>query len=349
MNKYNMHKRSNAVKVILFLAVLAVFIFMAILYMNRGKETNGRDVTVITPHAGTNPDGNASENTGNGEDAITPTAAPSKEPALVPTLTPSPTPTPAPTPFPRDMEALKKELEDYISQQPAKYGMYFINLVTGDEFGINDKDEFVAASTTKLPMNLLLYKKIAAGEIDPESTLKYLEEDFEPGSGIIQKSEYGTEYTVRETARLSIVYSDNCAINMIIRLLGIDNIRNYMQELGGTIYYGRRHRSCPYDIALYTKELYRFYLESPEIAGILMEDLQNTVFNDRINRYLPEDVKVAHKIGSFESLGVFNDVGIVFADEPYVLAVMSDGAEYGAACDVIGEISKRIYYYLKHE
>ncbi|HAA26097.1 MAG TPA: serine hydrolase [Ruminiclostridium sp.] len=346
MIKSNRHKKSNTVKIILFSVILAALAFVAILQMNDRTETDGRDVTVITPPEGTNPNGDASEHMENEADAVTPTGMLQKEPTQIPTQTPSPTP--APTPFPRDMEALKKEIEEYISQQSAKYGMYFINLVNGDEFGINDKDEFVAASTTKLPMNLLLYKKIASGEIDPESTLIYLEEDFEPGSGIIQKSEYGTEYTVRETARLSIVYSDNCAINMIIRLLGIDNIRNYMQELGGTIYYGRRHRSCPYDIALYTKELYRFYIESPEIAGILIDDLQNTVFNDRINKYLPEDVKVAHKIGSFESYGVYNDVGIIFADEPYVLAVMSDGAEYGAACDVIGEISKRIYYYLKN-
>ena len=99
------------------------------------------------------------------------------------------------------MEGLKKEIEDYILEQPGKYGLYFINLVNGDEFGINDKDEFIAASTTKLPMNLLLYKKIASGEIDPNSILTYLEEDFEPGSGVVQKSEYGTEYTVREIAR----------------------------------------------------------------------------------------------------------------------------------------------------
>jgi len=166
-----------------------------------------------------------------------------------------------------------------------------------------------------------------------------LEEDFEPGSGVIQKSPFGTEYTVRETARLSVVYSDNCAINMIIRLLGIENIRQYMLDIGGTIYYGRDHRSCPYDLAVYARELYRFYQENPEIAGILIEDLQNTMWNDRINKLLPKDVKVAHKIGNYE--GVYNDVGIVFAEEPYVLAVMSENADQSVASDVIAQISKK--------
>lgn len=239
------------------------------------------------------------------------------------------------------IEALKAKLEQYISKQQGKYGLYYKSLVTGQKFGISEKDPFIAASTTKLPMNLLLYRKVAAGEIDLQQKLIYLQEDFEAGTGIIQASPYGTEYTVRETAKLSIVCSDNCGINMIIRLLGIENIRKYMQDLGGTIYYERGHRSCPYDLALYAEELYRFYQQNPEVAGILMEDLQNTQWNDRINKLLPEDVKVPHKIGNYP--GVYNDVGIVFASEPYVLAVMSDGVSQDAALDVIAQLSKMIY------
>ena len=240
-----------------------------------------------------------------------------------------------------DVDALKAALEQYLSKQEGRYGLYFKSLSTGQSFGICDREPFIAASTTKLPMNLLLYRKVAAGEIDLQQKLTYLQEDFEAGTGIIQASPYGTEYTVREAARLSIVCSDNCGINMIIRLLGIENIRKYMQQLGGTIYYERGHRSCPYDLAIYAEELYRFYQQAPEMAGILMEDLQNTQWNDRINKLLPEDVKVPHKIGNYP--GVCNDVGIVLASEPYVLAVMSDGVSQEAAPDVIAQLSGMIY------
>lgn len=239
------------------------------------------------------------------------------------------------------IEALKTALEQYISKQEGRYGLYFKNLVTGQSFGICDRDEYIAASTAKLPMNLLLYRKVAAGEIDLQQKLTYLQEDFEEGTGVIQSSSFGTEYTVREAARLSIVCSDNCGINMIIRLLGIENIRKYMQELGGTVYYGQGHRSCPYDLALYAEELYRFYHKTPDSAVLLMEDLQNTEWNDRINKLLPKDVKVPHKIGNYP--GVYNDVGIVFASQPYVLAVMSDSVAQDAASEVIAQLSRMIY------
>lgn len=239
------------------------------------------------------------------------------------------------------LEELKTELEGFLSEQKGRYGLYYKNLITGEAFGIREGEHFIAASTTKLPMNLMLYRKVAAGEVDLNDRLTYLEEDFEAGTGIIQASPYGTEYTVREAARLSIVYSDNCAINMIIRLLGIENIRKYMQDIGGTVYYGEGCPSCPYDLVVYAQELYRFYQEDPKTSGLLMEDLQNTLWQDRIQKHLPPEVKVAHKIGNYT--GVLNDVAIVFADEPYALAVMSDGVDQDAADRVIAEMSKRIY------
>lgn len=330
---------------ILVVPVIAVLIATSIEY---SRSDPGRHT--VTPTDGTN---------GGGKPSITERGDVTRFPTIsqisdsTPALTPVPDSTATATPpadvrhVPESLEALIEDLEAYILGQDGKYGVYYINLVTGEEFGINDRDEYIAASTAKLPMNLLLYREIASGGVDPDSMLTYIEEDFEGGTGIIQDSPYGTGYTVRETARLSIVYSDNCGINMIIRLLGIDNIRQYMKDLGGTVYYGSSHRTCPYDLALYAAELYRFYLKSPEIAGLLVEDLQNTQWNDRINKFLPADVKVSHKIGTYKN--VYNDVGIVFASEPYAVAVMSENVEHAVASDVIGEISKRIYDFAEHQ
>ena len=241
------------------------------------------------------------------------------------------------------MEELKAKVEEFISKLDGKYGVHFIDLATGESFGINDRDSYIAASTTKLPMNLLLYTKVEAGEISWDDKLQYLKEDFEPGTGIIQNQPYGTEYTVRETSRLSIVYSDNCGINMIIRILGIENICQYILDLGGEIYYKKGHRTCPRDLALVAQELYRLYLENPDHYGQLIHDLENTQWNDRIagSGLLPANVKVAHKIGN--QVRTSNDVGIVFASHPFVLAVMTENVDVGVAPMKISELTKLIY------
>jgi beta-lactamase class A len=237
--------------------------------------------------------------------------------------------------------SVKSKVQDYISKQSGKYGVYFIDLATGESFGINDRDEYIAAPTSKLPMNVFLYTKIESGEVDPESKLQYLKEDFESGTGVIQNSAFGTEYTVRETSKLSIIHSDNCGINMIIRVLGIENICKYILDLGGDIYYDDHHRTSPHDLGLVTQELYRLYLNNPELYGELINNMENTDWNDRINSQLPKEVKVAHKIGN--QTRTSNDVGIVFASHPYVLAVMTDNVDFGTACKKIGELSKMIY------
>ena len=239
------------------------------------------------------------------------------------------------------MEELQKLITDFTSKLPGKYGVTFIDLATGEMVNVNDKIEYIAASTSKLPINVLLYKNIEAGKINMEDKLVYKQEDLEYGTGVIISSPYGTEYTVRETSRLSIQKSDNCGVNMLIRLLGIENVRNYIDEVGGQVHYGKTHRSCPYDMAQIAQDLYKLYLNNEEVYGELINYMETTDWKDRIDAKLPPDVKVAHKIGNQTSTR--NDVGIVFATHPYVLSVMSDNVNIDEATRAIADLSKLIY------
>lgn len=309
---------------------------------------------------------NVGSNGANGTPTPTPTpASPAATEPPAPTATATPEPAPTPTPEPAGtyieshgflpaigslpasgrMEELQKLVEDYLNQQTGRYGVTFIDLATGESFGIRDKEEYIAASTSKFPMNLLLYTKIESGEVDPDMLLEYKPSHLEYGTGIIQNSPYGTKYTVRETSELSIRKSDNCGINMIIELLGIENIRQYILDLGGVVYYGERHRSCPYDMALVGQEIYRRYLNNPEVYEKLIEDLENTDWHDRIDALLPDHVHVAHKIGN--QTRTANDVGIVFASHPYVLSVMTEDVDFGTACRKIAELSRMIYDFVE--
>lgn len=239
------------------------------------------------------------------------------------------------------MSSFKTKVENYIFGLDGKYGVSFIDLATGEYFGINDRDSYIAASTSKIFMNVMLYTKFESGEINPDAPLIYLEEDFEPGAGIIKNEPYGTEYTVREASRLSIIHSDNCAINMIIRILGIEEICQYVLDLGGDIYYDDGHLTSPYDLTLVAKEFYRLYLNNPELYGELIYYLENTEWDDRISGRIPKEVMVAHKIG--DQVRVANDVGIVFASHPFALAVLTDDVEEEKAKANIAILSKMIY------
>jgi len=240
------------------------------------------------------------------------------------------------------LDALKKDIENYISNFKGRYGIYYINLVDNSEFGINDKEEYIAASTVKIPINLYLYNKIKDGSVNPDGTMPYLEEDYEGGTGKLQFEKIGNRYTVRELSRLSIEISDNVATNILLKLLGRYNVKKFMRDLGGIVVSDERNISCPRDMALYMKQLYIFCKNSGDLGKELMGYFQNTVFSDRIPKLLPKSVKIAHKIGN--QIGAYHDVGIVFAKKPYIIAIMSKDIEnHEEAYNVIAKISKKVY------
>ena len=331
------YKRRRTAIVLMLLTV--VLILAAYFLLKDGHFLSGNTQSPAPSQSGTETPGSAAPSTP--EPSETSTPSPSPEANGIVTEDHGFLPAIGSVEKSGKMGEIKAKAEDFICKQSGKSGVYFIDLATGEYFGINDRDEYIAASTTKLPMNLFLYTKIESGEVDLESKLKYLKEDFEAGTGIIQNQPFGTEYTVRETSRLSIIHSDNCSINMIIRVLGIENICNYILDLGGDIYYDDRHRTSPHDLGLVTQELYRLYLNNPELYGEMIYNLENTDWEDRISAKLPAEVKVAHKIGN--QVRTANDVGIVFASHPFVLAVMTKDVDFGTACNKIADLSKMIY------
>jgi beta-lactamase class A len=193
----------------------------------------------------------------------------------------------------------------------------------------------------KIPLNLYLYDRIRAGAVNPDGTLTYLSADYEDGTGTIRYQKVGTLYTIEQLSALSIEDSDNVAANMLIRFLGIQNIKDYMRQVGGTAVVDGQNTSSPDDMGLYMKLVYQFCENNGALGNELLNSFLNTIYNDRINALLPASVKVAHKIGN--EVGVINDIGIVFSDHPYILSVMSKGVDESQAPGVIAHISKMIY------
>ena len=79
---------------------------------------------------------------------------------------------------------------------------------------------------------------------------------------------------------------------------------------------------------------------------LLLGLLESTVFNDRINYYLP-GVKVAHKVGM--DGGVINDCGIVYAPgSAFVVCVFTATGDPSTGVQAIRDITRAAYHYLGH-
>ncbi|MBR5973578.1 MAG: serine hydrolase [Clostridiales bacterium] len=267
-----------------------------------------------------------------------------------------------------NLAALEQQVADYLNQQDGRFGVYYLNMNNGECLGFKENQPIVAASTIKIAYNTYLYERIASGEISLDEKMTYNAAayptgDYEGGTGTIQNSADGTEYTLREVSNLCITISDNCATNMILRRLGGEDSvnENYLKPIScvvdyrGTYSYtdctgteksGKR-RTSAIDLAKYTEHLYRDYKGNQAVFQPLIDDLCTTEYNWGLPAGVPSDVSVAHKVGFYPTYYTYNDVGIVFASEDYVLCVLTECGDEETAHQIIGEVSRMIYAYVE--
>lgn len=245
----------------------------------------------------------------------------------------------------KNYSKLLKDIKEYLGSQQGVYGLYFLDLKSGQTMNLNSTRKFIAASTIKVPINLYLYSMYSEGKINLDETVEYTEADYEEGTGVIQYAEFGSEYSLRELSRLSIEESDNVAINMLSRYLDYEKVVEYMEALVNHTIQRDRNVTTPKDMAIYLKVLLDLSQNKPDTHELL-DFLMNTEYNDRIPLYLPEDVPVAHKIGN--QVEARHDVGIVFAKRPYILCLYTEKVDEEAAPETLATVSKMIYDFSQH-
>ena len=80
---------------------------------------------------------------------------------------------------------------------------------------INEDEEYETASTIKTFILGALFQEIENGSRSLSDMLTYKKEHYIDGSGVLKSLEIGTSLSVKNTATLMIIVSDNIATNMI--------------------------------------------------------------------------------------------------------------------------------------
>ncbi|OZV14082.1 serine hydrolase [Tissierella sp. P1] len=230
--------------------------------------------------------------------------------------------------------SLESRINAEVYNFSGRIGLY-ANDFKGNIIEINSDDKFETASTIKVFVLAELYKQIHENKINPHKILKYEKENYVVGSGILRDLDYGVEMTAKSFATLMIIISDNIATNVLIDLLGIDNINNTCADLGlkDTILhnkidfekYSKLGTTTPRDYGRFFELLYKKELWSKEVSEEMIDILKKQHYNTILTRDLPqyfldsentgdeELISIASKSGSMDACR--NDGGIVYT--PY--------------------------------
>ena len=219
---------------------------------------------------------------------------------------------------------------------PGHVAMYYHPLDGGCALMMNENMPMLAASVIKIPIMVEAFCQFESGKLSPEETHRLEDAEKMPSCGALNRMHAGLEVSMHDLVELMIVLSDNTATNILIDLLGIENINATMKAQGLTkstlrrkLFDREKHLQgientvTAREMGMLLEKMYAGKLISEKASAEMIEILKNQKLNGKMPFHLkPRGIKVAHKTG--EDDGITHDVGIVFADKPFVLCMLSN-------------------------
>lgn len=224
------------------------------------------------------------------------------------------------------LEIIRNEMDSI----PGHTGFYYLNLVNGDEFGVREDEVFGAASVIKLPLYMHIMAECAAGRMSLDDKLTITEADKVPICGALTLFTGDVEADVRTLCKLMISISDNTATNKLIDYSTIPGAQAGFHSMGlektqlprklfdrTASRAGLRNTICPREIGHLLAMLYRNEFVSEAVCKEIIDTLLLQQVDHKLNGKICGEVPIAHKTGEDDELS--NDVGIVYAKEPFVI------------------------------
>lgn len=272
---------------------------------------------------------------------------------------------------PTTPEQLKEQIKAEFAKQKGTFALAFKNLKTGEEILINEKISFHAASTMKTPVLIEAYKQAAVGKFKITDSILIKNEfksivdgsSFSLNSGDdsdpVLYTKAGTKLPIYDLLYLMIIKSSNLATNIIIDLVGAQNVNKTMRDMGANdiqvlrgvedskaFQKGMNNTTTAYDQMLIFNDMAKGKIVNKPSSDAMIKILLDQAFNDKIPAKLPKDVKVAHKTGWIK--GINHDAGIVYLPDgrKYVLVLLSkEMTDDKAGIAAMANVSEMVYDY----
>jgi beta-lactamase class A len=252
-------------------------------------------------------------------------------------------------------EKTAARLQEIANRSRGALGYCVIDLAGGERFALNEHRVFPQASAIKIAILMEVYKQAGEGKFKLADTRRIGKQDKTGGSGVLVELGDGTvELSIHDLCVLMILVSDNTATNLLLDLVGMDNVNRTLESLGlkqtrvrrrmmntAASWRGEENLSTPAEAARIMELLFKGEFISRKVCDEILAILKKPKTTN-LKSGLPTDVAIATKPGGIA--GVVSEWAIVYLkDRPYVVIVMEN---YGVADDApaaIKEISRVLH------
>lgn len=239
-----------------------------------------------------------------------------------------------------------------LEETAGTYAVAIKNLKTGESYYINEKRKFDSASLYKLWVMAAAYKKIEEGSLDKETVLQEeiatLNKKFDIATESAELTEGTFNMNVENALNQMIVISHNYAALALTQKIGLTTVSNFLKNYNfASSKVGSPPQTTAGDIAQFYEMLYKGELATPKTTQEMIALLKKQQLNDRIPKYLPDNIEVGHKTGELGM--VKHDAGIVFTPKgDYIIVTMSESNNPKGAAEREALLSKAVYEYFQN-
>lgn len=231
-----------------------------------------------------------------------------------------------------DFDELEEKVYTEVSRCRGRIGL--IIEAEDKRIEINSEGRFSSASLIKIPILIECFRQSEKGTIDLQQPIQIASVEKVGGAGVLQALSRDLELKVIDVMTLMIIVSDNLATNLLINLIGMDQINQGMRELNlqhtelnrkmmdfTALKYGMDNYTTAFDMLTCLKEIGQNRILSNGSASKVKEIMENQQFNNKLSDQIDLDLfKVANKTG--ELLGIEHDCAIIQYEKKSVYAAV---------------------------
>ena len=252
---------------------------------------------------------------------------------------------------------MKDTFERYTLENGLNMSIYVENLRNGAFMGIREREGYTPASLNKLPLAIIIMRKVENRELSLDTTLRIAEADRTDTSGELYRDPTG-EYPLRFIMEKLLKESDNTAMNVLLHYVTPEDIQFMLDYYGLDLTLDFEQVSRNYTNTLSPKtmaslflSLYHSTILEPEHSQYLLSLMEHTTFPIEDLAELPPEIRVVHKFGErdVEGATIFHDCGIIYNGESRIFyCIMTSGVPAQQATIHIATLVNGISEYVRY-
>ena len=231
--------------------------------------------------------------------------------------------------------ALAGEITALSNADSTRYSLYAAYPQENREPYIYQSEPMRSASMIKVFLLADAMEKVRDGQLSLDTGITLHSSDKVGGAGVLCGYASGTVLSLDTVLRLMITESDNTATNLVIDLLGMDDINAYIQRNGyhdtilarkmmdfAAVNAGRDNYTSVTDLGNIFQRIYNHECVGYEQDEIMLSYLKGQTDTECFPAALPE-ATIAHKTG--ELGGLYDDGGIIYQNgRAIILVIMTE-------------------------